>query len=120
MLELEHVKNKDTVQEVTIRWDCSPYDLAGWAIAGKLDIVTAIEPIEQGGEVLAGLVVVPVADILSMFRRWESWERRRKGPACVRAGRKIFYRMSVVQDWLRSQEMPRVAETKPSKARGRK
>ncbi len=21
------------------------------------------------------------------------WERRRKGPACVRAGRKIFYRM---------------------------
>ncbi len=48
------------------------------------------------------------------------WERRRKGPACVRAGRKIFYRMSVVQDWLQSQEMPRVAAAKPSKARGRK
>ena len=48
------------------------------------------------------------------------WERRRKGPACVRAGRKIFYRMSVVQDWLQSQEMPRVTETKPGKARGRK
>ena len=47
------------------------------------------------------------------------WERRRKGPACVRAGRKIFYRMSVVQDWLQSQEMQRVAETKTSKARGR-
>ena len=39
-----------TVQEVTIRWDCSPYDLAGWAIAGKLDIVAAIEPI---GAILA-------------------------------------------------------------------
>ena len=26
------------------------------------------------------------------------WERRRKGPACVRAGRKALYRMSVVQD----------------------
>ncbi|CAM3107235.1 hypothetical protein SAMN04488021_14431 [Paracoccus aminovorans] len=51
------------------------------------------------------------------------WERRRKGPACVRAGRKIFYRMSVVQDWLQSQEMPRVADSKAdnaSKARGRK
>lgn len=48
------------------------------------------------------------------------WERRRKGPACVRAGRKIFYRMSVVQDWLQSQEMPRIAETKSGKARGRK
>ena len=66
-----------TVQEVTIRWDCSPYDLAGWAIAGKLDIVAAIEPIEQGGEVLAGLVVVPVADILSMFRRWENGQASR-------------------------------------------
>ncbi len=59
-----------TVQETTIRWDCSPHDLAGWAVAGKLEIVTAIEPIEQGGEILAGLVVVPVADILSMFWRW--------------------------------------------------
>lgn len=51
------------------------------------------------------------------------WERRRKGPACVRAGRKIFYRMSVVQDWLQSQEMPRVADSKisnASKALGRK
>lgn len=66
-----------TVQEVTMRWDCSPYDLAGWAVAGKLDIVTAIEPIEQGGKVLAGLVVVPVADILSMFRRWDGRPQRR-------------------------------------------
>ncbi|WP_299847805.1 helix-turn-helix domain-containing protein [uncultured Paracoccus sp.] len=45
------------------------------------------------------------------------WERRRKGPACVRAGRKVLYRMSVVQDWLQSQEMPRVADSK--NARGR-
>jgi len=54
-----------------------PFDLAGWAIAGKLDIVTAIEPIEQDGEVLAGLVVVPVADILNMFRRWENGQSSR-------------------------------------------
>lgn len=66
-----------TVQEITMRWDCSPCDLAGWAIAGKLDVVTAIEPIEQGGEVLAGLVVVPVADILGLFRRWDRGPQRR-------------------------------------------
>ena len=72
-----------TVQETTIRWDCSPHDLAGWAVAGKLEIVTAIEPIEQGGEILAGLVVVPVADILSMFRRWG-------GNQAARSIRKFF------------------------------
>ena len=45
------------------------------------------------------------------------------GPACVRAGRKVLYRMSGVQDWLQSQEMPRVADSKAgnaSKVRGRK
>lgn len=46
------------------------------------------------------------------------WERRRKGPACVRAGRKVLYRMSAVQDWLQAQEMPRVGEAASAK-RGR-
>lgn len=58
-----------TVQEVAIRWGCSLDDIGGWAATGKLDIVTAIEPIQQGADVLTGLVVIPAADILSMFRR---------------------------------------------------
>lgn len=47
------------------------------------------------------------------------WERRRKGPACVRAGRKVLYRLSAVQDWLQSQEMPRVGTTQPGRDRRR-
>jgi predicted DNA-binding transcriptional regulator AlpA len=35
------------------------------------------------------------------------WEARRIGPPCVRAGRRVFYRRSAVQDWLQAQEMPR-------------
>ena len=35
------------------------------------------------------------------------WEARRFGPPCVRAGRKVLYRRSAVQDWLQAQEMPR-------------
>ena len=35
------------------------------------------------------------------------WEARRVGPPCVRAGRKVLYRRSAVQDWLQAQEMPR-------------
>lgn len=37
----------------------------------------AIEPIQQNGTILSGLVVVPVVDILSMFRRWASGPQRR-------------------------------------------
>lgn len=47
------------------------------------------------------------------------WERRRKGPACVRAGRKVLYRISAVQDWLQSQEMPRVGTAQPGRERRR-
>ena len=43
------------------------------------------------------------------------WEARRVGPPCVRAGRKVLYRRSAVQDWLQAQELPRA-----KKAGGRK
>ena len=32
------------------------------------------------------------------------WDDRRIGPACVRAGRKIYYRRAAVLDWLEKQE----------------
>jgi hypothetical protein len=32
------------------------------------------------------------------------WETMRFGPPCVRAGRKVFYRRTTVQDWLIDQE----------------
>lgn len=39
------------------------------------------------------------------------WEARRFGPPCVRAGRRVLYRRSAVQDWLQAQEMPRARRT---------
>jgi len=43
------------------------------------------------------------------------WEARREGPPCTRLGRKVLYRRTSVQDWLRAQE-----QTRPTrKRRGR-
>ena len=43
------------------------------------------------------------------------WDDRRTGPACVRAGRTIYYRRAVVLDWLEKQD-----STKRANGRGRK
>jgi hypothetical protein len=32
------------------------------------------------------------------------WTAERRGPPCIRAGRKIYYRRSVVVEWLEDQE----------------
>lgn len=56
-----------TVQEAALRWECSLGDLAGWAAIGKLEIVTAIRPVIQSGNVHAGFVAVETADILDLF-----------------------------------------------------
>jgi DNA-binding transcriptional MerR regulator len=34
----------------------------------------------------------------------ERWERRRLGPPRVKLGRKAFYRIDALREWLRSQE----------------
>jgi hypothetical protein len=35
------------------------------------------------------------------------WQRQRTGPACIKAGRKVYYRRSVVENWLLAQETSR-------------
>jgi len=37
------------------------------------------------------------------------WEDRRIGPVCVRAGRRVYYRRTAVQDWLAAQEAAKQA-----------
>lgn len=32
------------------------------------------------------------------------WEAQREGPPCVRAGRKVYYRRTAIEDWLAEQE----------------
>jgi hypothetical protein len=40
------------------------------------------------------------------------WDDRRIGPACVRAGRTIYYRRALVMDWLEKQESMKRANGK--------
>ena len=49
---------------------------------------------------------------IDTLRRWDD---RRIGPACVRAGRKIYYRRAAVLDWLENQD-----STKRVRGRGRR
>jgi len=35
------------------------------------------------------------------------WHRKRFGPVCIKAGRKVFYRRHAVETWLQAQEKPR-------------
>lgn len=58
-----------TLHEAAARWDCTLADIAGWASVGRFDIVTAIAPIANGLQVVAGFIAVSVTDILPMFRR---------------------------------------------------
>ena len=58
-----------TIHEVAARWGCSIADIAGWAVKGKIDILTGIPPVRVGDEIVAGEVVVAAFDILPVFRR---------------------------------------------------
>lgn len=58
-----------TLTEAAARWGCAVADIAGWASTGQLRIVTGIAPARAGAEMIAGLVEVSAADMLSMFRR---------------------------------------------------
>lgn len=58
-----------TITEAAAKWGYSPSDVAGWAHQGMLEVKTGIPPVQCGTETVAGLVVIPVADILPMFRR---------------------------------------------------
>lgn len=77
-----------TVQEAALRWDCTLGGLAGWAATGRLEIVTAIRPVIQGGHIHAGFVAVPVTDILGLF-----WG----GPETVTLRR---FRPDETEDWV--------------------
>jgi hypothetical protein len=55
--------------EAAARWGCSPADIAGWAAAGRVEIVTGIPPVRAGDRMVGGLIVIPAADLLRLFRR---------------------------------------------------
>ncbi len=55
--------------EAYARWGCSAADLAGWAATDHLTLVTSIAAVTCGKHPVAGIVAVPAADMMAMFRR---------------------------------------------------
>ena len=59
-----------SIYEIAVRWGCPPADVAGWAAEGHLKVVAGIPPVRCGEDVVAGLVEVPIAELMCMFRRF--------------------------------------------------
>lgn len=77
--------------EAAARWDCTLADIAGWATTGLLQIVTSATHVHCGGTHVAGLVEIPAADMMPMFRRFTS------GPEVFHVHR---VRAPGAQDWM--------------------
>ena len=58
-----------TLNETSVRWDCSIADIAGWAAAGKLKIRTGIALVLCGTVPVAGCVILSAMELLPLFRR---------------------------------------------------
>jgi hypothetical protein len=58
-----------TLNETSVRWDCSIADIAGWAAAGKLTIRTGIPLVLCGTVPVAGCVILSAMELLPLFRR---------------------------------------------------
>ncbi len=58
-----------TLNETSVRWDCSIADIAGWAAAGKLKIRTGIPLVLCGTFPVAGCVILSAMELLPLFRR---------------------------------------------------
>jgi len=58
-----------SLYEVSVRWDCSVADIAGWASQGKLKIMTGISLVCCDDAMVAGTVTLSPMDLLPLFRR---------------------------------------------------
>ena len=58
-----------TLYEISVRWDCSIADIAGWSSQGKLKIKTGIGLVRCDETVVAGQVTLSPMDLLPLFRR---------------------------------------------------
>jgi len=59
-----------SIYEISARWGCPAADVAGWAVEGHLQVLAGISPVSCGDEIDAGLVEVPIAELMPMFRRY--------------------------------------------------
>jgi hypothetical protein len=75
-----------SIYEIAVRWGCPPADVAGWAAAGHLHVVAGIPPVLCGDETVAGMVQVPMAELMGMFRRMGPSDPRHAQGAAAGAG----------------------------------
>lgn len=75
------------------------------------DLIARVQALEAAQpppseRVLAGLIgEAALADQLNVsIRSLREWRRQRKGPASTLLGRRIYYRITTVQDWLLARE----------------
>lgn len=58
-----------SIYEVSARWGCMPADIVGWAIAGKLELVTSVPFCTTGSKDYVGMAAIRAESLLPMFRR---------------------------------------------------
>ncbi len=58
-----------TLHEASARWGCTIADIAGWAAVGKFRIMTGIEPVHCGSEIISGQITIAPMELLPLFRR---------------------------------------------------
>jgi hypothetical protein len=89
-----------SIYEISARWGCHPADVAGWAAAGHLQVLAGIPPVSCGGEVVAGLVEVPIAELMPMFRRYGPSEEHCRLKRVLPSGSETWLRVTDPPDGL--------------------
>ena len=89
-----------SIYEIAFRWGCPPADVAGWAAAGHLQVLAGIPPVICGEETVAGLVEVPMAELMTMFRRFGPSEEFARLKRVMPCGTKVWMNVTHPPDGL--------------------
>lgn len=83
-----------SIYELSARWGCPPADVAGWAAAGHFQVLAGIAPVNCGEETVAGLVEVPIAELMPMFRRYGPSDERCRLKRVLPPGSKVWLKVT--------------------------
>ena len=89
-----------SIYEIAARWGCNPADVAGWAAAGHLQVLAGIPPVSCGEETVAGLVEVPIAELMPMFRRYGPSDEQARLRRVLPPGRTTWLKLTDPSDGL--------------------
>jgi hypothetical protein len=89
-----------SIYEISARWGCHPADVAGWAAAGHFQVLAGIPPVSCGDETVAGMVEVPIAELMPMFRRYGPSEEHGRLKRVLPLGSKTWLKVTDPADGL--------------------